>query len=93
MFNGKIIEVDASVGRGTVKSRFENSQSLQLMLNMIFVIDAFLEISLKFSEMLCQRAILFSCSGYSQRNGCITQRLIGSALNLVIHNICKFKTF
>ena len=41
----------------------------------------FLGISRKISEQLCQRAILFSCNGYSRRNRLITQDLIRSALS------------
>ena len=39
------------------------------------VTDVFLGISRKFSEQLCQRTIIFSCGGYSRRNGCVTERL------------------
>ena len=35
----------------------------------------FLEISRKFLEQLCQRAIVCSCSGYSRRNEWVTQIL------------------
>ena len=44
------------------------------MLNVISVTDAFLENSLKFSEQLSQRVIVFPCSGYSQRSEWVTQR-------------------
>ena len=45
-------------------------KTLQLMCN----ISAFLEISL-YSGQLCQTAIVFSYSGYTPRNGWVTQRL------------------
>ena len=37
--------------------------------------DVFLGISQRILEQLCQRAIEFSCSGHSRRNGRITQDL------------------
>ena len=40
-----------------------------------------------------QLYVVCSCSGYSRRNGWVLKDLIRSALSLVIHKICKFKTF
>ena len=55
--------------------------------------DVFLEIFQKFLEQLCRRAIVCSYSGYSRRNGWVTQTLLKSALSSAIHKISKFKTF
>ena len=80
-FHGKVIKPRTPSEGVLWKTWPENFQSLELMLNMTFVTDGFLVISLKltlkFSEQLCQEAIIFSCSGYSWRNGWVTQGLNG----------------
>ena len=79
MFHGKVIKPGTSIGRSSVKDlawKFSKPGTYaEYDVCHGWFSSISLKLALKFSEQLCQRAMIFSCSGYSQRNECVTQGL------------------